>query len=1232
MDSKATGQSFSRAGSQRDATGAWRSRAATHAARGLWEILALLACCVWAGTATALAPFTGVAQVSLGGNYSCALTTAGAVKCWGFNPSGQIGDGTNTDRLAPVDVTGLTSGVAAVVAGFVHACAVTTSGAVKCWGYNGDGQLGDGSRVNSSIPVDVVGLGSGVAAVALGAYHSCALLTGGGVKCWGNNYYGQLGDGSTKYWRTPVDVQGLGGPASALAAGRGSTCAIVAGAVKCWGDNTYGQLGDGTSSTRYQPTQVIGLVSGATVIGAGDMHHCAVVAGGAKCWGGNGYGQIGDGTNLPRSTPATVSGLTTGVSAIAGGGVQTCARTTAGELMCWGRNEYGQLGDGTFQNRTRPVTPNGLASGVTSFSTNGPHSCAVVGERAKCWGSNFFGQVGDGSDPNQLLPGDVYGLTSGAAQIGAGSAHSCARTTAGAVLCWGENGSGELGDGTREQRPLPVGVKTLDQFVATVAVGGSHNCALTTGGAVKCWGKNTAGQLGDGTSTNRLTPVEVVGMPTDTLGVAAGAEFGCSVISGGAVKCWGANDSGQLGNGTKTGSSVPVPVSGLGSGVAQVRAGGFHACAVTTAGALKCWGGNAAGQLGDGSATVRTTPVDVVGLGSGVAAVALGYQHTCALTTGGAVKCWGYNPYGTVGDGTTFERFVPVAVRGLGSGVAAIAAGGYETCALLSTGGIKCWGYNGSGQLGDGATYSRFVPADVAGLTAGVAGIGVGSSHTCAVTTGGTAKCWGNKDANRLGNGSGDLARTLPDDVMVAVPDQLALVDVNGGEPVRAGVPFEITVEARQGGVPGDVSTDTVVTLALASGTGPLQGGVSCTIPSGGSACKVDGLVLPGVQGRAVLTAHRATGATLADGTSPAFSVYAAVPAPPGAVTAAAGDGTASVVFLPPDDPGAPGITGYTVYSHPPGGVDAQAGSTATARTIAGLANGTTYTFTVQASNPNGSGPSSAASNGVTPDATLAPQPAATNFQGLWWKSPAGSEAGWGTNFAHQGDIIFATWFTYDLKGKPWWLVGELHRTATGAYTGNAVTVAGPPFGSQPWASGQVRETTVGTMALSFTGGSDGVFSYKIGDTMQSKAITKQVFGPVPVCTWGGQPNLAAATNYQDLWWNPAEPGWGINFTHQGDVIFATWFTYDLTGTPWWLIAELRKAGTGTYAGSVSTVAGTPFGWPFSADDVVETVVGNASVTFADGNAASFSYTVNGVAQAKAITRQVFVPPGTVCQ
>lgn len=355
-------------------------------------------------------------DIVAGSNHTCALTPSGGVYCWGRNSFGQLGDGTTVSyRLTPVGVSGLTSGVTAISAGggLGHTCALMSNGGVKCWGVNNNGQLGDGTTTSRSVPTDVSGMTSGMIAITTGDKHTCALTANGGVKCWGYNSKGQLGDGTTTQKLTPVDVSGLTSGVIAISAGGEHTCAVLAGGgVKCWGDNSNGQLGDDTTTQRLTPVDVSGLTSGVSIVSAGDDHTCAVTtSGGAKCWGDNYWGTIGDGTLNDRTTPVGVSGLTSGVVTIEAGETHTCAVTASGGAMCWGSNIRGELGDGTDDYRTTPVDVIGLTNGVVDISAGGSgwgYTCGVtISGDFKCWGTNTFGQLGNGTTSDSYTPVDV---------------------------------------------------------------------------------------------------------------------------------------------------------------------------------------------------------------------------------------------------------------------------------------------------------------------------------------------------------------------------------------------------------------------------------------------------------------------------------------------------------------------------------------------------------------------------------------------------------------------------------------------------------------------------------------------------------------------------------------------------------------------------------------------------------------------------------------------------------
>ena len=252
--------------------------------------------------------------------------------------------------------------------------------------------------------------------------------------------------------------------------------------------------------------------------------------------------------------------------------------------------------------------------------------------------------------------------------------------------------------------------------------------------------------------------------------ISAGSYHTCAITTAGGVKCWGGDDYGQLGNDSSLASKpTPVDVLGLTSGVARISAGGSHTCAVTTTGGAKCWGLDTYGQLGnDASAASQATPVDVLGLTSGIASISAGGNHTCAVTTTGGAKCWGRGDGGQLGnDVAVANKATPVDVLGLTSGVANISTGDSHSCAVTTTGGAKCWGQDNSGQLGnDAALVSQAVPVDVQGLTAGVASISAGGYHTCVVTTAGGAKCWGYDGMGNLGNDTALSDKGTPVDVL----------------------------------------------------------------------------------------------------------------------------------------------------------------------------------------------------------------------------------------------------------------------------------------------------------------------------------------------------------------------------------------------------------------------------------------------------------------------------------
>lgn len=347
-----------------------------------------------------------------------------------------------------------------------------------------------------------------------------------------------------------------------------STCAVLgSGEVLCWGWNDYGQLGNGTTLSSAEPVEVVGLSSAAESLawgGAGGRHFCTLLEpGGIKCWGANDYGQLGDNTFESRSTAVYVAGVISGVRSVAAGSWHSCALLDSGGVRCWGRNDSGQLGDGTMENRSAPSFVSGLTSGVFDIAAGGFHSCALLDSGGvTCWGSNLFGQLGGGTTGlTSTVPTAVPSLSVGVAFVSGGGQHTCALLNSGGVRCWGSNEHGQLGNGTTDNSMEPVDVVGLEPEVGALSAGCNHNCILTAARGARCWGSNEFGQLGDGTTTDSLEPRNVAGLESGIFSLAAGCTHTCALRSDGRIMCWGENLDGQLGDGTTTNRSTPVEVS-----------------------------------------------------------------------------------------------------------------------------------------------------------------------------------------------------------------------------------------------------------------------------------------------------------------------------------------------------------------------------------------------------------------------------------------------------------------------------------------------------------------------------------------------------------------------------------------------------------------------------------------------------------------------------------------------
>jgi len=981
---------------------------------------------------------------AVGSVHTCALVSDGSAACWGRNNFGQLGNGSTTNARVPGPVTGLDGSTpaktaVALASGEFSSCALLADGAVKCWGRNNSGQLGNGTYVNSTTPVAVSGfdgLTPATSAVSISTFgiHVCALRADGSVACWGGNMDGQLGNGTTTNSNLPVAVSGLDGStagktAVSITTGPYNSCVLLAtAAVKCWGNNMFGQLGDGTVTSRLTPTPVSGLTGtpGVVQVSAGRASACVVFRdGSAKCWGDNADGRLGDGSNTRQLTPVAVFGLdgstpATTVRSISVGGQHACANLADGSAVCWGDNTYSQLGGLPFSsNQPAPVTGIDGSTSPTSavlLTTGELHTCAVLADgSAVCWGMNFYGQLGDGSANSSAVPVDVTGLSGSTPasslpwNLGIGSTlvplpetpsaplyvTTSTATTTSLDVSWSEPvsiGSAAISDYTIEYRKVgeiswttvlhtastatsitvtgldsdssyefrvsavnSVGVGPASMQATGLDAGASHSCALLTNGRVRCWGQNNYGQVGDGTNSGRNAPTLVSGITglsdaTTAVDVAIGFYQSCALMGDGVVQCWGRNEFGQLGIGSTTNSNVPVQVNGitglLSSNTAvAISPGREHTCALMGNGTVQCWGRNNFGQLGDNSITDRSVPVLVSGidgltLATTAVSVSSGGWHTCALMANNAVKCWGKNWDGQLGDNSTTSSLVPLSVVGI-NGVSAsstavtLSLGMDHSCAAMANGTVKCWGSNSFGQLGDNTTTRRLVPTQVVGIdgtTPSTTAVSVasGDAHTCVVMANATVMCWGLNANGRLGDGTTTDSR---------VP--VVVLKVDGASPSSAAV----AVKAGSSHTCALAADGTVLCWGW-NGHGQLG-------KSGGDSSKP--VRSSAIDGVTPVTSARATssfGRTLA----------IVVPsAPLHVVTSNATSTSLDLSWTVPVFDGRAAITDYTIEYRKVGELNWTAvvhtASTATSITVTGLDSDSSYVFRVAAVNSAGTGP-----------------------------------------------------------------------------------------------------------------------------------------------------------------------------------------------------------------------------------------------------------------------------------
>jgi RHS repeat-associated protein len=715
---------------------------------------------VWFPQVLHAADGTATKAISAGVLNSVVVKPDGTVWAWGhnvFGESGYLSVGASSTIVTPAMLsTSITNAVAVSSGGdsstyAAHTLVLLADGRVKAGGANGFGQLGDGTLVKRTDGVYVTNLDNVVAIVA-GGHHSLALKADGSVWGWGRNASGEIGIGTiASPQEAPVKVNNLSN-IIAIAAGEYHSMALKSdGTVWAWGQNVNGQIGINSVATpQKNPVQVTNL-SDVVAIATGGQHSMALKADGTVWgWGANGKAQVGIGNiTTPQKNPVQAIGVSN-VVAIASGETHSLALRADGTVWTWGENVDGELALGYINSPIKFPTQVPYLNNVMSISGGASHSLALLTDGTmKAWGNNYWGQLGNGASTgtagnNNPAPVSVEGFS----DVGlVARNHSLLVKMDGTIWAYGYNRFGQLGDGSTYNRLSPVEVN--NQFGSFSAVaGGAHSLAINMDNSVWAWGNNLYGQLGDGTSVNRL-----VSAHTSTLAgigsVTAGKQHSLALATNGAVYAWGANSYGQIGDGTTVNRSVAITVTN--GGVLAIAAGWNHSLAVLTNKTVISWGNNSDGQLGDGTTSNRLQFVSVTNLSS-VLSVAAGDRHSLALLTNGTVWAWGNNLFGQLGDGTIANRPRPVQVTNL-TGIISVAAGAQFSAALSSNGTVWVWGYGGYGQVGNSANTNRLTPFQIGSLS-GIIALQAGENHLILTMSDGGVQVLGDNSCGQVARGS----------------------------------------------------------------------------------------------------------------------------------------------------------------------------------------------------------------------------------------------------------------------------------------------------------------------------------------------------------------------------------------------------------------------------------------------------------------------------------------------
>jgi alpha-tubulin suppressor-like RCC1 family protein len=714
-------------------------------------------------------PRRNVVLVATGTSFSTAIDGYGRAWAWGINTNAQLGDGTTSNKLSPVTVAGNKKTFCKIDSGISGSLAIDKYGQVWGWGPITNGQLGINTTINPVItPMSIRGTKKTFChiAISLGT-HSMGIDVYGQIWAWGTGSNGRLGTNSTINQQTPVSLAGAKKTFCKIDTGNAWTAAIDKyGQVWCWGNGGDGRLGRNSTVSFLTPVSIAGQKKTFCHISAGNATTAGIDKYGIIwSWGFNSSGQLGNGANTAVWTPVSLAGARKTFCKINLGNGQTMAIDQYGQAWGWGFNANGLLGNGDFTAKNTPVR---VYSSITfcEISAGSQHSIAVdKNKRLWGWGPYSFGQLGNNNTITSCMtPVSVLGAAKTFCQVNGeivsfnattfnNNSSNLAIDKNGLIWGWGQNAAGQFGDNSTINRLTPVSVAGAIKTFCAISSGGGHSLAIDKYGRVWAWGSNSNGQIGDNSTINRLTPVSIAGAIKTFCAISGGNAYSLSIDKYGRAWAWGFNNNGQLGDNSVSSRILPVSIAGAIKTFCAIAASNNHSIAIDKYGHVWAWGLNSGIPLGDNSTINRLTPVSVAGNRKTFCVIAAGVSCSLAIDKYGRAWAWGVNSGGQLGDNSTVSRRTPVSVAGAIKTFCAISSGGGHSLAIDKYGRAWAWGGGATGTLGDNSTVNRLTPVSIAGAIKTFCVIRAGSQHSLAIDKYGRAWTWGVFGAGRLGIG-----------------------------------------------------------------------------------------------------------------------------------------------------------------------------------------------------------------------------------------------------------------------------------------------------------------------------------------------------------------------------------------------------------------------------------------------------------------------------------------------